>query len=91
MLIKGIKRGKIIELLEELSIPDEQEILIDIQEKQLINQVEEFPKNSTPSQFSFIELLQKFRQEENLEAAGIEPEEILEGVRDLSPGREVVW
>jgi hypothetical protein len=30
-LVKGIKKGKTIELLEEINIPDGQEILIDIQ------------------------------------------------------------
>ena len=30
-LIKGIKKGKTIELLEEIDIPDGQEILVDIQ------------------------------------------------------------
>lgn len=30
-LVKGIKKGKTIELLEEISIPDGQEILVDIQ------------------------------------------------------------
>lgn len=30
-LVKGIKKGKTIELLEEIDIPDGQEILIDIQ------------------------------------------------------------
>jgi|GEM_PF-1121625 hypothetical protein len=38
---------------------------------------------------NFWEALQKFRQENNLEAAGIEPE-VFEGVRDSSPGREVI-
>ena len=32
MLVKGIKRGKTIELLEELDCPDEQEILLEIKE-----------------------------------------------------------
>jgi hypothetical protein len=30
-LVKGIKKGKTIELLEDVNIPDGQEILIDIQ------------------------------------------------------------
>lgn len=30
-LVKGIKKGKTIELLEEINIPDGQEILIEIQ------------------------------------------------------------
>ncbi|NEO52401.1 MAG: hypothetical protein F6K54_04495 [Okeania sp. SIO3B5] len=32
MLVKGIKKGKIIELLEEINLPDNQEILIEIKE-----------------------------------------------------------
>lgn len=32
MFVKGIKRGKIIELLEEVDFPDNQEILIEIKE-----------------------------------------------------------
>lgn len=39
----------------------------------------------------FGEFIQKFRQEHNLEQDGIESEELLEGVRDLSSGREVIW
>jgi hypothetical protein len=30
-IVKGIKRGKIIELLEDINLPDGQEILIDVQ------------------------------------------------------------
>jgi len=30
MFVKGIKRGKIIELLEEVDFPDNQEILVEI-------------------------------------------------------------
>ena len=37
MQFKGIKRGKFIELSEELKIPDGQEIIIDIQNCQLIS------------------------------------------------------
>ncbi|NEO53648.1 MAG: hypothetical protein F6K54_11500 [Okeania sp. SIO3B5] len=32
MLVKGIKKGKIIELLEEVNLPDNKEILIEIKE-----------------------------------------------------------
>ncbi|MEG4861700.1 hypothetical protein QUB75_30685 [Microcoleus sp. K1-B6] len=38
---------------------------------------------------NFWEAIQKFRQENNLEEAGIEAE-VFEGLRDSSPGREVV-
>ncbi|OKH33806.1 hypothetical protein NIES2119_22110 [[Phormidium ambiguum] IAM M-71] len=30
MFVKGIKRGKIIELLEEVDFPDNQEVLVEI-------------------------------------------------------------
>jgi hypothetical protein len=30
-IVKGIKRGKTIELLEDINLPDGQEILIDVQ------------------------------------------------------------
>lgn len=32
MLIKGIKKGKIIELSEEIDFPDNQEVLVEIRE-----------------------------------------------------------
>ncbi|MCC3636071.1 MAG: hypothetical protein JGK13_17065 [Microcoleus sp. PH2017_37_MFU_D_B] len=38
---------------------------------------------------NFWEAIQKFRLENNLEAAGIEAE-VFEGLRDSSPGREVI-
>jgi hypothetical protein len=38
MQFRAIKRGKMIELPEELNIPDGQEIIVDIQECQLIQQ-----------------------------------------------------
>lgn len=81
MKIKGIKRGQTIELLEKINIPDGSEILISIddEDNQLI-----------ALQFGFWETLENFRQEVDLQEIGIEPK-IFEGVRDLSPGREVNW
>ena len=32
MFVKGIKKGKTIELLEELNFPDEQELLLEIRQ-----------------------------------------------------------
>lgn len=32
MFVKGIKKGKIIELLEEVDFPDNQEVLVEIRE-----------------------------------------------------------
>jgi antitoxin (DNA-binding transcriptional repressor) of toxin-antitoxin stability system len=40
MKIKGIKRGKSIELVEEINIPDGSEVLIEIKEAQLISEEE---------------------------------------------------
>jgi len=47
--------------------------------------------NIGQTQLGFGEFIQKFRQEHNLEQDGIESEELLEGVRDLSSGSEVIW
>lgn len=38
----------------------------------------------------FWESLQRFREEENIEAADIDPDEIFKDVRDPSPGRDIV-
>ncbi|MGB8686603.1 MAG: hypothetical protein WCD53_04600 [Microcoleus sp.] len=54
---------------------------------EIIDKIEKERQIDRPQ--NFWEALQKFRQENNLEAAGIEPE-VFEGVRDLSPGREVI-
>ena len=43
------------------------------------------------TQLGFGEFIQKFRQEHNLAQEGIESEELLKEVRDLSSGREVIW
>ncbi len=40
MKIKGIKRGKSIDLVEEINIPDGSEVLIEIKEAQLISEEE---------------------------------------------------
>ncbi len=40
---------------------------------------------------SFWESIERFRQEYNVEAADIDPSEIFAGVRDKSPGREVIF
>lgn len=40
MKIKGIKRGKTIEILEEIHVPDGQEIIIEISEVQLMSEEE---------------------------------------------------
>ena len=79
MLIKGIKRGNTIELIEPLDIPDGQEIILEIQGD------EQEQKKSV-----FWEALAKFRLDVNVEALGIDNEAIFGDVRDLSPGREVI-
>jgi prevent-host-death family protein len=40
---------------------------------------------------SFGESIERFRQEYNVESAEINPDEIFAGVRDKSPGREVIF
>lgn len=82
MKIKGIKRKNTIELFQEIQIPDGQEIVIEIIH-------EESKKNGT-SESQFWKSLEKFRQEQELEAVNIEPE-VFTDVRDSSPGREVIW
>ncbi len=86
MKIKGIKQGKIIKMLEEINIPDGTEILVEID-----TDFEQYLSSQCISEkCEFWKALEKFRQEEDLEATGIESE-IFTGVRDTSPGRKVVW
>ncbi|MGF1674768.1 MAG: hypothetical protein ACFCUV_13950 [Rivularia sp. (in: cyanobacteria)] len=82
MKIKGIKRGKTIEIFHEINIPDGEEIIIEI--------ADEKSTSITIEESKFLKSLEKFRHEENLESAGIEPD-IFVGLRDSSPGREVSW
>jgi hypothetical protein len=72
MRIKGIKRGRNIEIFEDINVPDGQEITLDIE-----------------TQGGFWKSLEVFRQELDSEGIWIEPE-VFEGVRDSSPGREVI-
>ncbi len=72
MRVKSIKRGKNIEIFEDIDIPDGEEITIAIETKG-----------------SFWKSLERFRQELDREGIWIEPE-VFEGVRDSSPGREVI-
>ena len=45
-LVRGIKKGKTIELLEEINIPDGQEILVDIQSaNNFLSSLEKFRKS----------------------------------------------
>jgi hypothetical protein len=70
--IKGIKRGRNIEIFEDINVPDGQEITLDIK-----------------TQGGFWQSIEIFRQELDSEGIWIEPE-VFEGVRDSSPGREVI-
>ncbi|WP_414623284.1 hypothetical protein [Calothrix sp. CCY 0018] len=81
MKIKGIKRGKTIEIFQEIDIPDGQEIII-------YTTYEESTK-VVNNEAKLYESIEKFRQEENLEKAEIEPE-IFADVRDKSLGREMI-
>jgi hypothetical protein len=81
MKIKGIKHRNSIEIFQELNIPDGQEVIIEILSKST---------TIASGESQFCKSLEKFRQEQQLEASGIEPE-IFADVRDSSPGREVTW
>jgi hypothetical protein len=81
MKIKGIKHRNSIEIFQELNIPDGQEVIIEILYES---------KTIASGESQFCKSLEKFRQEQQLEGSGIEPE-IFADVRDSSPGREVTW
>jgi hypothetical protein len=53
--------------------------------------IEQLDNAQNITTLGFGEFIQKFRQEHNLAQEGIEPEELLKEVRDLSSGREVIW
>ena len=65
MKIKGIKRRNSIEIFQELNIPDGQEIVIEILDESTI---------IVSGESQFWKSLEKFRQEQELEAVSIEPE-----------------
>ena len=81
MKIKGIKRRNSIEIFQELNIPDGQEIVIEILDESTI---------IVSGESQFWKSLEKFRQEQELEAVSIEPE-VFADVRDSSSAREVIW
>ena len=90
MKIQGIKKGKIIELLEEIDIPDGEKVTISIKTSKELAKGN--TKDDNGSQLNFGESILKFREKYNLEENGIDSaEEFLEGVRDQSTGREVSW
>ena len=81
MKIKGIKRRNSIEIFQEINIPDGQEIVIEILDEST---------TIVSGESQFWKSLEKFRQEQELEAVRIEPE-VFADVRDSSSGREVTW
>lgn len=81
MRVKGIKKGNIIELLQEINLPDDQMVIVEIEEdNSKIDQTQ-----------TFVSLIKSFREQENLEEAEIIPENIFGKIRDSSSGREVSW
>ncbi len=66
MRIKGIKRGKTIEIFEEIDIPDGQEVVIYM--------ASEKSNKIVNNEVGFWKTLFNFRQSENLETIGIEPD-----------------
>ncbi len=71
MQFKGIKRGKIIELSEELNIPDGQEILVDIQDCQLMTpeerrqRIKDFLETPWEGKEDFIKTMEELEREKN--------------------------
>lgn len=79
MKYQGIKKGKIIELLEDIDIPDGETVTVMLQRE---NQKE----------LNFGESILKFREKHHLEENGIDAtDEFLKNVRDQSIGGEVNW
>lgn len=73
MQIQGIKRGKTIELKEELNIPDGQEILISVQDCQLmtpeerLKNMKEFLATPWEGREDLIATLEELEREKNAE------------------------
>lgn len=73
MKIKGIKRGKTIELLEELNIPDGTEILVEIEDIQLMSDEErqkklkEFLETPWEGREDFLKTMEELQREKNAE------------------------
>ena len=69
MQIKGIKRGKTIELLEELNIPDGQEIIIEIRTRQVISdreklkRMKEFLETPWEGREDFVKTMEELERE----------------------------
>ncbi len=73
MKIKGIKRGKTIELSESLNIPDGTEIIIDIEviqslsHQERLKEMQGFLSNNKEDREDFVKTMEEFLKEENLE------------------------
>jgi len=72
MQIKGIKRGKVIELLEEIEIPDDTEILIEVREISPMSDEERWEKmkafleSDRPNRKELVKVLNEVDRENNL-------------------------
>jgi hypothetical protein len=76
MEYQGIKKGKVIELLEEMDIPDGEEVTIILQREK-----------DNQKELNFGESILKFREKHNLEENGIDAtDDFLEGVRSRLGG-----
>jgi hypothetical protein len=73
MKIKGIKRGKIIELSEELNIFDGTEVIIDVEVIQLIShqerlkKMQDFLANNRESREDLVKTMEDLQREKDLE------------------------
>lgn len=71
MQIKGIKRGNVIELLEEVAIPDDTEILIEVQETSPMSDEERWEKmkafleSDRPGRKELVKILNEIDRENN--------------------------
>ena len=77
-------------IIQEVTRGEAIQITRDGKEVAVIISPEEYEKllNQTPN---FWESIERFREEYNIETADIDPSEIFAGVRDKSPGREVIF
>ena len=92
MFVKGIKKGKIIELLEDVDFPDNQEVLVEIKKiNDFWSALQDFRQRVDLEGIdddSFWEMTLQFR--EKMEREGIVfADDDFANLRDKSPGREV--
>lgn len=77
-------------IIQEVTEGEAIQITQDGKEVAVIISQAEYEKLSNKKQ-GFWESIERFRQEYNVEAADINPSEIFGGVRDKSPGKEVIF